>query len=207
MPLSWNGLHAKGKELLTLHGTFHSLSADHANYVRALIDGDSLLKWHDRKEWSSKADRSKRGAVKTFDSWHKTAYRMVENAESATKQSGKVTVSIAKTRYFGFASKDDMAAFVEALLRESEKVCALTGLTMILDDDDGDSDMRASLDRIDSDGHYDPDNLQVVCWFANRWKSASDNAKFLRLIACVRSAEELPPVASSGISEAVESQL
>jgi hypothetical protein len=61
VPLSWNGLHAKGKELLTLHGTFHSLSADHANYIRALIDGDSLLKWHDRKDWSSKADRSKRG--------------------------------------------------------------------------------------------------------------------------------------------------
>jgi hypothetical protein len=119
---------------------------------------------------------------------------MVENAESATKQSGKVTVSIAKTKYFGFASKDDMATFVEALLKESEKICALTGLTMLLDDDEGDSDIRASLDRIDSDGGYDPENLQVVCWFANRWKNASDNAKFLRLIACVRSADELPPV-------------
>lgn len=32
----------------------------------------------------------------------------------------------------------------------------------------GDPELAASLDRIDSDGHYERGNLQVVCWFSNR---------------------------------------
>lgn len=47
--------------------------------------------------------------------------------------------------------------------------------------------MHHSLDRIDSNGHYEKDNLQVVCKFANRWKSASDNGEFKRLIEIIRS--------------------
>lgn len=57
---------------------------------------------------------------------------------------------------------------------------------MLLDREDGDPELFFPLDRIDSNGHYERGNLQIVCKFANRWKSALDNEKFLNLIAKVR---------------------
>ena len=32
-----------------------------------------------------------------------------------------------------------------------------------------------SVDRIDSEQHYSPDNLQLTFWFANGWKEATPN--------------------------------
>lgn len=46
--------------------------------------------------------------------------------------------------------------------------------------------MLASLDRIDSNGHYMLGNLQIVCRFANRWKSDGDNDNFMRLIRLLK---------------------
>jgi hypothetical protein len=46
----------------------------------------------------------------------------------------------------------------------------------------GDDEMKASLDRIDSNAHYEAGNLQVVCRFINRWKGADSNSQFKRLI-------------------------
>lgn len=48
---------------------------------------------------------------------------------------------------------------------------------------------RPSLDRIDSDGHYEAGNLQVVCRFINFWKGASDDEEFRRLLELVRGIE------------------
>ena len=69
-----------------------------------------------------------------------------------------------------------------------EYCCELTGLPLELDEVNGDPAMFASSDRIDSSGHYEPGNLQVVCRFANFWKGASDDAEFRRLIGVLRSA-------------------
>ena len=63
----------------------------------------------------------------------------------------------------------------------------MTGLRMLFDDDEGDPELRCSLDRIRSDGHYERGNLQIVCRFANRWKGASDNGAFLALVEKIRS--------------------
>jgi hypothetical protein len=49
---------------------------------------------------------------------------------------------------------------------------------------------RASLDRIDSAGHYETGNLQVVCQFINFWKSDSDNTELQRLLMMVRGVEQ-----------------
>ena len=46
--------------------------------------------------------------------------------------------------------------------------------------------MLPSLDRIDSNGHYAKENLQLVCRFINFWKQASDDAEFRRLVSVVR---------------------
>jgi hypothetical protein len=62
---------------------------------------------------------------------------------------------------------------------------------MILDFVDGDRELRCSLDRIDSSKHYEQGNLQAVCKFANRWKGASENEDFKRLIEVVRKSPDL----------------
>jgi hypothetical protein len=67
----------------------------------------------------------------------------------------------------------------------------LTGLEMILDGVDGDRELRCSLDRIDSSKHYERGNLQIVCKFANRWKGASDNDQFKRLVEMIRISRDL----------------
>ncbi|GHG25274.1 hypothetical protein GCM10017322_24360 [Paracoccus aerius] len=64
--------------------------------------------------------------------------------------------------------------------------CALSGLPLSFDGPDVDHEMRPSLDRIDSDGHYAEGNLQVVAHFMNRWKGAYDNDEFKRLLKVLR---------------------
>ena len=61
--------------------------------------------------------------------------------------------------------------------------CAVTNLA--LDFSGADPDLAPSLDRIDSNGHYEPDNVQVVAWFVNRWKSDDPQANFNRLLNLV----------------------
>ena len=51
------------------------------------------------------------------------------------------------------------------------------------------SNLRPSVDRIDSNGHYEHGNLQIVCQFVNFWKADSNNEEFKRLLMLVRSAE------------------
>lgn len=65
--------------------------------------------------------------------------------------------------------------------------CALTGIPFDYHTADGDRAFRPSPDRIDSAGHYDPGNIQVVCQFVNFWKGAQEDAEFRRLLAKVRS--------------------
>jgi hypothetical protein len=47
-----------------------------------------------------------------------------------------------------------------------------------------------SLDRIDSDSHYEVGNFQVVCQFVNFCKGDGDNAEFQRLLMLVRGVEQ-----------------
>lgn len=81
----------------------------------------------------------------------------------------------------------------EELLRvklgEQEDRCALTGLPLGYDGECDDKEMLASLDRIDSNGHYTPDNVQIVCRFMNRWKGADDDGLVRRLLGELRSME------------------
>ncbi|HLO39926.1 MAG TPA: hypothetical protein VK176_02810, partial [Phycisphaerales bacterium] len=66
-------------------------------------------------------------------------------------------------------------------------LCAITGIRLEFDGEQDDDELLCSLDRIDSNGHYEEKNLQVVCRFINRWKNSSNDAEFKRLIGLVRS--------------------
>ena len=97
---------------------------------------------------------------------------------------------VKKDKGFGFRDRYDLEKYIDEVLANQEGLCALTGLTMLFDGDDGYPELRCSLDRIDSNGQYEKGNLQIVCKFANRWKGASDNGSFLGLIEMVRAATD-----------------
>lgn len=117
---------------------------------------------------------------------------MLAMAKQACAQSGRQTTSVAKTKHFAFASDADFLAHVGALLERQGHRCAITRLPLLLDGED-DDECLPSLDRIDSDGHYAPENLQVVCRFVNRWKSDDSDANIRRLIQLLRQAPDDPP--------------
>ena len=75
------------------------------------------------------------------------------------------------------------------LLDVQEERCAITGLHFQYQGAHNDTNLLPSLDRIDSDGHYEEGNLQLVCRFINFWKQAADDKEFRRLINVVRGFE------------------
>jgi len=184
--LLWAAIHPKAREFLFTEGTCQQLAPDNAIYAQALIDGNDLSSWHSRSDWRAKEDRSGKGAVKVFNPIELSAARMADTAWQTVAQSGKMSIVTAKDKRGIFSTKRELEAYVVALIESQERLCALTGMTMLLDSFDGDSELRCSLDRIDSSGHYEAGNLQVVCKFANRWKGASENSGFKRLVEMIR---------------------
>jgi hypothetical protein len=184
--LQWSGLHPKAREFLFTESTCQKLSTDYALYAQSLINGDDLSAWHHQSAWKAKEAKAGKGAVKVFNPLERTAARLAETAWDTCQQSGQVSTTVAKTKLFGFNTQFELENHVKELCQQQEGLCALTGLAMVPDGTDGDAECSYSLDRIDSNGHYARGNLQVVCKFANRWKSASDNEEFKRLIEMVR---------------------
>ncbi|WP_306110416.1 MULTISPECIES: hypothetical protein [Roseovarius] len=80
-------------------------------------------------------------------------------------------------------SDSELDALLARLLKKQEERCAITGLPFKYR---GDKNMLPSADRIDSNGHYEAANLQLVCRFVNFWKQATPDHVFRRLIAVVR---------------------
>jgi hypothetical protein len=185
--LRWEGLHARAKEFLFTEGTFQQLSDDNAHYATAMINGDDLSAWHLRPEWKRKTDNAKLSPVTYFNSQKKTIVRMAMTAFETARQSGDTSLTTRKEKECRFRNQFEMEKYLEELFAIQDGVCALTGLHMLLDDDDIDPELHCSLDRIDSTGHYERGNLQIVCKFANRWKGASDNEGFLGLINKIQS--------------------
>jgi hypothetical protein len=184
--LGWDGLHPRAKDFLFTEGTFQKLSDDHADYARALVAGDDLSSWHDRPDWKTKAENAKRAPVTYFDARRRTIVRMAMTAMGTIAQSGDVSLVVKKDKALGFHDRFELEKYIDDLMIGQDGMCALTGLRVLFDADDGDPELFCSLDRIDSNRHYERGNLQIVCKFANRWKGASDNDKFIDLIATIR---------------------
>lgn len=123
--------------------------------------------------------------------------RMVRSAIQAARQSGNESVTILKCKQIGFDSTTDFQDYLLGLIDDQEDLCALSQLPLLKDSEAGDSEFLMSLDRIDSNGYYEPGNLQIVCRFINRWKSDSDNEHFRTLLNAVRTAS---PIKSNSTS-------
>ena len=106
--------------------------------------------------------------------------------KTAANANGQETIRTVKNKEFRFKNVNEMREYLEQLVERQGGVCALTSLPLQFDGENSDTEMLASLDRIDSNGHYEVDNLQVVCRFVNRWKSDSEDHEFRRLIRLIQ---------------------
>lgn len=86
-------------------------------------------------------------------------------------------------------SDAELDKLLHELLEVQGDRCAITGLPLQFRGTHSDENMLPSLDRIDSSGHYEQGNLQIVCRFINFWKQASDDSEFRRLLNLVRGME------------------
>ena len=112
--------------------------------------------------------------------------KMVEAAKKTEKQSGNESVTVQKHKEVRFETDEDFEKYLAQLHEAQAGLCALSGLPLQACEVGNLYSM--SLDRIDSDGHYEAGNLQLVCRFINLWKSDSDNEQFKRLLDTVQTA-------------------
>jgi hypothetical protein len=104
---------------------------------------------------------------------------------TAANANGQQVTRNMKIKNFGFGSVRELEKYLDALLDAQDGLCAVSGLPMQYKDGD-DRWLRCSLDRIDSSGHYEAGNLQIVCWFVNRWKSDTPDDEFRRLWGMIK---------------------
>jgi hypothetical protein len=186
--LRWGALHPKAREFLFTEGTLQKLSDDHAAYAMALIEGSDLTAWHGLPHWKGKAERARKGAVTIFSAKQSAVTRMAMMTMATVKGSnGQQVLRTVKNKELRFGSQMELERYIAALIDSQEGLCALTGLCLQYDGEHDDPELLCSLDRIDSAGHYEAGNLQVVCRFVNRWKSDGDDGTFRRLLDLVRS--------------------
>ena len=112
----------------------------------------------------------------------------VENTVKASN--GQVVERIIKNKELRM-TRDELEATIAGLLDIQGNRCALTGIPFQFHGGGADKNLLPSLDRIDSNGHYEVGNLQVVCQFINFWKSDTDNEEFARLLMLVRGQEHV----------------
>lgn len=196
--LEWNSLHPRAKEFLFTEGTLQQLGEDNADYARALIAGEDLSVWHGRPSWKAKFASSKTTPVSHFNAIQRAAVRMAMAAfTTAAHSNGQEVKRTIKNKEIRF-TKPDLERYLVALMESQEGLCALTDLPLQMDGQHEDAELLPSLDRIDSDGHYEEGNLQVVCRFANRWKNDDKDLNFRRLIHVVRGKSFEPEILLAG---------
>ena len=168
------------------------MQPDNARYAIALINGENLSSWHEREDWRERVRKVGKGEVIDFDPKSLTIARMAQTAQDTTDSArGQEVTSTAKIKELGFNNQWQFEKYLRTLFDAQKGLCAITGLELQLDRAQDDEEMRCSLDRIDSDGHYEAGNLQIVCRFINRWKSDQDDGEFRRLLRVVQSVGEM----------------
>ena len=88
--------------------------------------------------------------------------------------------------------------FLFDLLKHQQQMrCALTGVTMVVKKG---HPLCISLDKIEADGSYSPDNVQWVTWAANRAKGDLDTSVFIDMCACVIEYQKVQRLSKGSVS-------
>lgn len=156
-----------------------------------LVDAHSFcwifasLVHEESKGYLEKQPVSKDG-VRFYGAREKSIIEMRMSVENTVKNSnGQAVQRIVKNKELKM-TEAQLENRIKLLLDMQENRCALTGIRFNYNGPDADKNLLPSLDRINSDGHYEEGNLQVVCQFINFWKSDRDNEEFKRLLTLVR---------------------
>ena len=108
--------------------------------------------------------------------------KMLRNVEAAAQNAnGQIVNQTVKNKELRM-TREELNKQVISLLDQQRNCCALTGIPF----DNANRNLRPSVDRIDSDGHYEHNNLQIVCRFVNFWKRDTDDREFRFLLRLVR---------------------
>lgn len=192
--LDWPLLHPKCHDFFSTEATLQKLGPEYAAFAVALINGDDLREWTDSPTWKAKvAARGGNSGGTVLNARQRTIATMATRAmQTARGANGQKELRRVKNKEFRFASQREFEAYIANLWDSQEGLCALSGQVLQCQPAE-DADFCASLDRKDSDGHYEPGNLHIVCWFINRWKSDDSLENFARLLKVVqnRTDEEL----------------
>jgi hypothetical protein len=156
-----------------------------------LIDAHSfcwmLEKLEEDGSQGNKAQRKDTGRV--LGGREKSIIAMRSSVESTVNNSnGQIVQRTVKNKELRMTPLE-LEQLLASLLDLQGNSCALTGIPFHFLGPDADRDLLPSVDRIDSNGHYEAGNLQVVCQFINFWKGDSDNEEFKRLLMLVRVGE------------------
>lgn len=160
-----------------------------------LIDAHSfcwMLERLDQPKPGAEGKARRRGpdAGHIFGPREKSIVEMKDSVLQTVKQArGQIEQGRVKLKELHM-SEGELEALILELLTRQEDRCALTGLPFQFRGAHDDTNLLPSLDRIDSNGHYERSNLQVVCRFVNFWKQDADNEEFKRLLMLVRGLEE-----------------
>jgi len=183
-PLLWKGLHPKARDFLSTEATFQRVANDrgYADFAKALVQGVNLDEWYDLPIFKAKQS-SVKTTGKVFSAKERMAYRLASTMEQTVKSAdGSKSERGSKIKNTNM-THSECSDLVIKLYDSQEGLCAYSGIKMELDGQEDDKEMLSSLDRIDSEGHYTPQNLQLVCRFINRWKSNDEHELFARLIS------------------------
>lgn len=157
-------------------------------YLTTLLEGGDLLGWHNRPDWKVKQgeDKGKYLAIQASLLENGLTQLMLSIEGTVAFANGQIIDKKVKDKKLLGCTPQEMKQHLKALWDQQEGKCALTGIEMHLPGQpDLDKDLMVSPDRIDSNGHYSLDNVQLVCRFANFWKLASDNSRFKELLDLV----------------------
>ena len=181
-------IHPKARDFLATEATFQTIANDrgYADYARALVAGDALDRWHVTSLFTRKQAEAKTRGGRIFSPREKAAARMAETMLGTVGQANGQVIERRIKEKTTTLSRGECEALLRQKMGEQEDRCALTGLPLGYDGECDDKEMLASLDRIDSAGHYTPDNVQLVCRFMNRWKGADADALVRRLVAALQ---------------------
>lgn len=130
--------------------------------------------------------KGKASNAKIYSGREIAIYEMADNTVNTVNNAKGQHVQVMKKVKELWMSKVDLLEFIDRLMERQKDRCALTGIAFNFDTKSHEKHLRPSLDRIDSNGHYEVNNLQVVCRFINQWKGAMPDPDFRRLLELVR---------------------
>lgn len=137
---------------------------------------------------SDPANRSSGGRM--VGGWERSIIEMRMSILNTVRNSnGQIVERVVKDKQL-LMDASELDELIRSRLELQHGKCNLTGLKMHAHGSDADPNLLPSADRIDSNRHYELDNIQVVCRFINFWKGASDNAEFQRLLMMVRGVDQ-----------------